>query len=40
MNLGELIFEDDFLFHVISEWKRPQLILFQVYSELKPFYLM
>ena len=27
MKQDELIFEDDFLFHVISQWKRPQLML-------------
>ena len=29
MKQDELIFEDDFLFHVFSQWKRPQLMLFQ-----------
>ena len=28
------MFEDDFLFHVISQWKNPQFMLFQVYCEL------
>ena len=31
MKWGELIFVDDFLFHVISQWKHPQLMLFQVH---------
>ena len=29
MKSGELKFEDDFLFHFISEWKHPQFMLFQ-----------
>ena len=40
MNQGELIFEDDFLFHVISQWKCPQSMLFQVHRELTPFHFM
>ena len=40
MNQGELIFEDDFLFHVISQWKCPQPMLFQVHLELTPFHFM
>ena len=31
MKQGEIMFEDDFLFHVISQWKQPQVILFQVH---------
>ena len=30
MKLGQLIFQDDFLFHVISQCKRPQLMLFRL----------
>ena len=40
MKQEELISEDDFLFHVVSKWKSPQLMLFQVYYELAPSYFM
>ena len=31
MKEGKLIFEDDFLFLIISQWKHPQPMLFQVH---------
>ena len=34
MKFGELIFEDDFLFHVLSQWNRPRVMLSQVHCEL------
>ena len=40
MKQDELIFEDNILFPAVSQWKRPQLRLFQVYCELTPFYSM
>ena len=27
MKQVKLIFEDDFLFHAVSQWKRPQLVI-------------
>ena len=38
MKEDELIFKDDFLFHVISQWKRPHLMLSEVHCELTPSY--
>ena len=39
MKSGELIFEDDFLFHVSSQWKRRKLMLFEVHRELTPYFI-
>ena len=36
MKQGKIIFENEFLSQVISQWKRPQLVLFQVHCELTP----
>ena len=38
MKQDELIFEDNILFYAISQWKRPQLSLIQVHSELTSSY--
>ena len=39
MKYDKLIFVDDFLLPVISQWKRPQLILSHIHSELTPYFM-
>ena len=40
MKLGKQLFDNDFLFHFISQWKRRRLMLFQVHCELTLSYYM